>query len=341
MSTRLPAEWETQDAVIIAWPHVNSDWQPTLSQAHTCYIDICQQLSKAVALIVVVPQGRSSDVRVQIGDTGKHPITLVELPYNDTWARDFGPITVYKNNRPTILDFQFNGWGNKFTAELDNAINRQLSTLGILGNTPVKTLPLILEGGAIESDGNGTLLTTSQCLFNPNRNPSLSQDDIEAQLRENLGVHTIHWLQHGYLAGDDTDSHIDTLARLCPNNTITYVQCDDHTDEHYTELAAMKAELSALRTTDGKPYTLIPLPWPKAVFDSKGARLPATYANFLISNGTVFVPIYGDNNDTLALQQVAIAFPEHTITAINCLALIQQHGSLHCITMQLPRGVLS
>jgi agmatine deiminase len=197
-----------------------------------------------------------------------------------------------------------------------------------------------LEGGSIESDGCGTLLTTSQCLLNPNRNPDLNSEQIEKELRDTLGCQRILWLHHGHLLGDDTDAHVDTLARLAPNDTILYVVCDDPRDEHYPALSRMAEELAAFRTEAGQPYRLLPLPWPAARFDDDGQRLPATYANFLIINGAVLVPTYDDPQDAQALITVGAAFPDREIIGIDCSAIILQHGSLHCLTMQLPQGVL-
>ena len=237
--------------------------------------------------------------------------------------------------KPVLLDFTFNGWGGKFAAEKDNAVSRKLHACGAFGTTPLRTVDLVLEGGSIESDGQGTLLTTTECLLNPNRNPHLSKEQIEEQLKSELGVSTILWLEHGYLAGDDTDAHIDTLARLCPDQTIVYVACDDPTDEHFAPLKAMERELEQFAG-----YRLLPLPWPGAKYDAEGHRLPATYANYLVINGAVLVPTYNDPADLQALEVVGKAFPDREIIGIDCSTLILQHGSLHCITMQIPEGVV-
>jgi agmatine deiminase len=255
---------------------------------------------------------------------------------NDTWARDFGPITICENGKPVLLDFTFTGWGGKFDAGLDNQITAKLHAAGAFGKTPLRTVDLILEGGSIESDGEGTLLTTAECLLNPNRNAHLDKQQVEVLLSKELGFENFHWLENGWLAGDDTDAHIDTLARLCPDSTILYVRCDDPGDEHFPALRNMEDELQKL-----PDYRLLPLPWPKAKFDDEGNRLPATYANFLIINGAVLVPTYNDpENDAVALATVKKAFPDCKIIGIDCSALILQHGSLHCVTMQIPKGVL-
>jgi agmatine deiminase len=315
-SRKWPAEWEPQDAVLLVWPHEQTDWAPILADARKTFDEIATAIERFERVVVVRADA-------------------FDIPSDDTWARDFGPITIVEDGKPALLDFVFNGWGGKFTAERDNAISQCLHGLGAFGNTPLRSVDMILEGGSIESDGEGTLLTTSSCLLNPNRNPHLSKEQIEERLRQELGVERILWLEHGALAGDDTDAHIDTLARLCPNKTIVYVACDDPTDEHFDELKAMERELQAFGG-----YRLLPLPWPAAKFDDDGHRLPATYANFLIINGAVLVPTYNDPADAPALEVVQLAFPDREIIGIDCSTLIIQHGSLHCVTMQIPAGVL-
>ena len=283
-----------------------------------------------------------ADVKARLicADAEMENVLLHVAPSNDTWVRDHGPITVLKDGEPCLLDFTFNGWGNKFEAALDNQLTQHLHNLKSFNNTRLNTIDLVLEGGSIEVDGEGTLLTTRRCLMAPTRNPNLSQQQIEMTLGNLLGVDRFLWLDHGYLAGDDTDSHIDTLARFCDARTITYVTCDDHEDEHYTELKAMENELKAFRTRDGQPYTLVPLPWPQAKYDDDGHRLPATYANFLIINEVVLVPTYADWADKAALVQIKKCFPQREVIGVSCQPLILQHGSLHCVTMQLPAGVL-
>ncbi len=341
---RLPAEWEPQDAVLICWPHGKTVWAPYLSKAETVLMDIAEAVAHFEKLIIVVPDEKCVRTKLTARGVNMKNVTLYEIESNDIWARDFGPITVYKDGKPVLLDFTFNGWGRKHQAALDNQITAKLYNIGAFGKTPLRKVDLILEGGSIESDGNGTLLTTSECLLNPNRNPELSKMQIEAILTDEFGLKfhppspkgsgAIKWLENGWLAGDDTDAHIDTLARLCPDKTILYVKCDDPADEHFPALQAMENEL---KQTDA---TLLPLPWPKAKFDTDGERLPATYANFLIINGAVLVPTYSDPADFQALETVGKAFPNREIIGIDCSTLILQHGSLHCVTMQIPKGVL-
>ncbi|HMR02055.1 MAG TPA: agmatine deiminase family protein, partial [Candidatus Competibacter phosphatis] len=261
-------------------------------------------------------------------------------PSNDIWARDHGPITVYRAGRPVLLDFRFNGWGGKFACDLDDRVTARLHELGAFGATARESVELILEGGGIESDGQGTLLATTECLFNSNRN-GLARTVLEQCLRDVLGIERFLWLRHGHLDGDDTDSHIDTLARFCDPRTIAYQGCADPADPHFEPLQAMAEELHAFRAADGEPYRLIELPLPAARHDETGRRLPAGYANFLILNGAVLVPLYGDPLDTVALATLQGCFPDRKVEGVPCEVLIRQSGSLHCATMQLPAGALS
>ena len=339
MKRRLPAEWEEQDGVLLAWPHESTDWHPHLDQVEPVYAEIVRQISRFEKVLVAAPdQDRVQKLAARAGAVMDN-VRICPVDTNDTWARDFGPITIMEKGNPVLLDFGFNGWGLKFAADLDNQVTRRLHEDGAFGAVPRRTVGLVLEGGSIESDGKGTILTTAECLLEPNRNPHLSRGKIQARLRDLLGADRFLWLENGYLAGDDTDSHVDTLARLCPDDTIAYVRCDDATDEHYLALFMMEKELKRFRTRDDAPYRLVPLPWPAPRF-CNDQRLPATYANFLAINGAVLVPTYRDRNDGAALKAIGEAFPGREIIGIDCLPLLLQHGSLHCVTMQLPKGTL-
>jgi agmatine deiminase len=336
---RLPAEWEPQDGVLLAWPHEETDWQPYLEAVQPVFAEIVREISRFERVVIAAPDTELVRGQLEKAGTDLERVRLLEVESNDTWARDFGPITIQNDTGVKLLNFGFNGWGLKFPSDLDNRINKKLQMLGVW-DAPLETVGLILEGGSIESDGRGTILTTEECLLDDNRNPHLTREELEQELHGLFGSDRFLWLANGYLAGDDTDSHVDTLARLCPDDTIAYVSCDDPADEHYPALKAMEAEIAAFRTRDGKPYRMIPLPWPMARFDEEGTRLPATYANFLVVNGAVLVPTYEDEHDAAALDAVSRAFPGREIVGINCLPLILQHGSLHCVTMQLPQGTL-
>ena len=341
-SQRLPAEWEPQDAVMLTWPHKNSPWDWILDDVVELYEALATVICDYADVVIAVPEAQLDEVRSRLEAMGA-PLEYIHLypcASNDTWARDHGPLTVETPDGFKILDFQFNGWGSKFPHDLDEQISRQLFSQDAFPYATIESQIWVLEGGSIETDGEGTLLTTSSCLLNKNRNPDLSKADIEARLMAAFGVQKINWLDHGYLAGDDTDGHIDTLARLCPNNTIVYTACDDEQDEHYDELKKMEAQLQSFTNAKGEPYRLLPLPWAGEVLgDESDERLPSTYANFLVINEAVLVPIYGLPMDEDALEVVAQAFPGYEIFGIPCLSLIEQGGSLHCITMQIPEGV--
>ena len=301
------AEWEPQSAVQLTWPHKDTDWAPILPEITAVYEEMKREIESRETVIVVD-----------------------DIPHNDTWARDHGFITVEENGQLILLDFKFNGWGEKFAAELDNDINRQLYEQQLVKGIYESHLDFVLEGGSIESDGKGTIFTTTCCLMAPHRNQPLTQQEIEQQLKEWLGAERIVCINHGSLIGDDTDGHIDTLVRIAPNDTLLYIGADD---EH-PDLLLMEQELQQLRTIDGHPYRLLRLPMPRPIYDD-GERLPATYANYLVINGAVLVPTYNQPDlDQEAISTIGKAFPDREIIGIDCRAVIRQHGSLHCCTMQ-------
>ena len=336
MKKILPAEWATQDFVQLTWPHADTDWAYMLEEVTECFVNIAREIVKRQQLLIVCVN--AEEVETFFSEDELQRISFAEMPTNDTWARDHGGITVFEDGKAVVYDFTFNGWGMKFAANHDNQITRKLYQSGIFEAFGYRNcMDFVLEGGSIESDGEGTILTTAECLLSDNRNNS-SREVVEQKLKEYFGAEQILWLDHGYLAGDDTDSHVDTLARLCPNNTIAYVKCDDETDEHYEALKKMEEELQSFSTLKGGgSYNLIPLPMADAVYDEDGERIPATYANFLIINGAVLLPVYNSEKDAIAIAQMQKAFPKHEIVPIDCNALIKQHGSLHCVTMQYPR----
>ena len=338
---QLLPEWAPQSAVMLTWPHDKTDWQDNLAAVESVYLAMVKEISKYEQLLIVCrdPQHQQHIEHMinQPNVSGRCVFALADS--NDSWARDHGPISILENGKPRLLDFGFNGWGNKFSAEKDNLINQQLAEQKIF-DCAIESIDMILEGGSIESDGNGSLMTTELCLLTDTRNPQWSKADVTRQLKQTLGVDQVLWLSQGHLAGDDTDSHIDTLARFCASDTIAYCRCDETDPQHYAALKAMEDELKQFRNRQGQAYKLVPLPLPSAIYDSQGQRLPATYANFLIINHAVLVPIYNDAMDQVALNNLAQAFPDREIVAINCLPIIQQYGSLHCLTMQLPSQVL-
>ncbi|MDH6353747.1 agmatine deiminase [Dysgonomonas sp. PH5-45] len=336
-----PPEWYPQDAVMLTWPHRDSDWHYMLNEISLCFACLANEILKEQRLVIAC-QNRENVAKFLGADILHQNLTLVEVPSNDTWARDHAAISVFADGgQPCICDFTFNGWGLKFAADKDNQINRHLFAKNIFAPNVqyLNRKNFVLEGGAIETDGKGTLLTTSQCLLSPNRNSYWNKQQIEDYLKQAFGLNRVLWLDYGYLAGDDTDSHIDTLARFCNEHTIAYVHIEDKNDEHYEELKRMEAQLKTFVDYEGNPYNLIPLPMAEPVIED-GERLPATYANFLIMNNAVLVPTYNSHKDAEALEQIQKAFPSHRVVGIDCLPIIRQHGSLHCVTMQFPKGII-
>jgi len=346
-STRvMPAEWAPQSAVMLTWPHPGTDWFSCMEEVEPVFLAIARAVLRFQNLLISCEQVfRAERLDRELNQWARENnlpgrAHCVAAPANDTWARDHGPLAVTTPDGTRLMDFRFNAWGGKFPWEKDDALNQHLAVAGCFGDTPLERVDFVLEGGSIESDGEGTVMVTSECLMTPTRNPDYDRAGIEALLDETLGAKRVLWLNHGYLAGDDTDSHIDTLARFVSPDHICFVRCENPEDEHYPALSAMEEELRQFQQADGSPYHLTPLPWPDAINDNEGERLPATYANFLIINGAVLVPVYDVPQDQAALITFRELFPDREIVPIPCRPLIEQHGSLHCVTMQLPAGVV-
>lgn len=340
---RFIAEWEPVEAVLIAIPSPinDNDW-------FYIYDDFIKQYKRIInaftenRILTIILCNNIESVRPLLGDLNFDFIRFVEIGLNDTWTRDYGPLAIEKDNELRMIDFGFNGWGLKFPSDKDNLVNLRLHNRGII-NQYRNFRDFILEGGSVETDGNGTLLTTSNCLCSPNRNGGKSKHELNEILYNYLGTDHILWLDYGNLAGDDTDSHIDTLARICPHNTILFTGCRDDKDSHFEPLLKMRAQLMLFRNKEGEPYNLIELPLPDPIQDPiDGHRLPATYTNYLIVNDTIFIPTYNQTlKDDLACRSLKIVFPDHRIVPIDCTTLIRQHGSLHCATMQIHKGCLN
>jgi agmatine deiminase len=343
ISRWLPPEWAPQSGVMLTWPH-NQYWQPVLAGAEKTFAQIAATIARFESVVIsCLDKEHATYIRKllkhQNADMDK--INLYIVPSNDAWVRDHGPVTVLNgsDHKPILLDFIFNSWGNKYPCEQDNQLTQKLKIQQAFGDTSLEPIDFVLEGGSIE---RGTLLTTSRCLLSPTRNPGLDKTQIAEKLETYLGIKKILWLEEGHLDGDDTDSHIDTLARFTDENTLCYIHCDDPEDSHYEDMTRMRQALEKFRSYQDKPYRLIPLPWPRAKFSAvDGRRLPATYANFLIINQAVLLPVYNDPADLAAISQMRKCFPEREIIAINCENLIENFGSLHCVTMQLPQGVIA
>ncbi|MCK4442872.1 MAG: agmatine deiminase family protein [Sulfurovaceae bacterium] len=327
----LPPEWHKQRAILMSFPHKNTDWADNLNSALTPFIRIAQAIAYKEPVYIIC-DNKDSIFDMFCSTTN---MSFIEIPTNDTWTRDYGYISIIEDDEVKLLNFKFDGWGGKFKASLDNALNQTLHKKGYLGTTPLESIDFVLEGGSIDSDGEGTILATTNCLCNPNRNGGLSKNEVEQRLQKYLGVKRVLWLDYGYLVGDDTDSHIDTLARFVSRDTIVYVECLDKDDIHYSELQKMKEQLQTFKTIENRPYKLIPVPLPTAKFDKDNNRLPATYANFLITNRALIYPTYSVTEDKIAHNIFKELFPTKEIIPVECSRLIEQGGSLHCSTMQI------
>ncbi len=341
MQNRLPAEWEAQFAVMLTWPQRrgpfatdDAAWQAT----EQCFQSIANAIRRFTPLIVSAPAGLEHERLKAWLDLQQcpHPASLYALDSDDVWARDHGPIGVYVGTQPRLLKFGFDGWGGKYPAQQDNALGPQLGLLGAFGPRPLHPVELVLEGGAIETDGAGGLLATRSSVLDPRRNPGRSAQDIETLIRTQLGIDHLMWLEHGQLMGDDTDGHIDTLVRFAATDTLVYQASGGTDDINHASLQALEQELRQLRQKNGQPYQLLPLPWPGLHRDAQGDPLPASYANYLISNGGLLAPTYGVPQDAQALALLMQAYPEHEVVGIDCQALIRQYGSLHCVSMNIP-----
>ncbi len=340
MKLRLAAEWELQSAVLIAWPHAGTDWARQLAAVENGYLVLAAAITRFEPLLVIVANTAvEAHARSLLGDADikLDRVRFITLPYNDTWLRDCGPITLSDERGGfQFTDFRFTGWGGKYEGTQDDDLVAGLLRSGLFSQVTHHRINWALEGGAIECDGEGTLLTTWRCL--KQRHPKQSRTQISAMLQEYLYANRVLWLEHGYLEGDDTDAHIDTLARFASNQSIVFQSCDDSGDPHYEELQRMGSELKSLRTRNGRAYNLYPLPWARPVID-EGRRLAASYANYLVINGAVLVPAYGDAADDKAASVIAAAHPRREVVKVPCRPFIWQNGSLHCLTMQLPKGL--
>ncbi|MDE6648595.1 MAG: agmatine deiminase family protein [Muribaculaceae bacterium] len=338
---RFIAEWEPVEYILLALPNKDTDWNYILSEAVDQYVRLVKAIT-GEGIKVILLCNDVAEAKDIMHDADQNLISYILVEYNDTWTRDYGIISVVRNERLRALDFGFNAWGLKFAADKDNLVNLSLEKKGnILPLVYRNERDFILEGGSVESDGNGTVMTTSRCLMSPNRNGGMTKAELNRELLDRLGAEHVLWLDHGALEGDDTDSHIDTLARLAPDDTIVFTGTRNFDDPMFEELLAMRAQLTLFRTLEGNPYNLVELPLPDPVYDDDGQRLPATYANYLVANGVIFMPTYGcPDKDELAMRSICIAYPNHKVVGMDCRTLLQQHGSLHCATMQIPTGIL-
>ncbi|MBS0194053.1 MAG: agmatine deiminase family protein [Proteobacteria bacterium] len=341
-AVRFPAEWEPQSAVVLAWPHAGTDWATRLASVETSYVALVGAITRFQTALVCVPDAQVRERATHLlagADVPAARLRFVEVEYDDTWLRDSGPISLCDPHGFRLLDFRFNAWGDKYASARDDRLIENLFARGVFAHAHRERVDFALEGGAIETDGDGTLLCHWHCLHT--RHPDLDRSELSTRLAETLHQRRVLWIEHGALDGDDTDAHIDTLARFAAPDAIVHQACDDADDPHYGPLAAMERELAALHRMDGRPYRLFPLPWPRPIHDDDGRRLAASYANFLIVDGAVLMPAYDDPADAVAAAVLARAFPDRQVVPVPCRPLIWQNGSLHCLTMQLPRGLLA
>ena len=329
MNKVLLAEWEEQGAIIIAWPNDDTDWKYNLYEIEGTYIEIANQIADHQLLIILAKDYSIKDYFTK--KTLKN-IKIILTDYNDTWTRDYIGLSIKVNQGHSLIDFRFNGWGEKYDFKKDNSINTSLYRKNIFNEIDFNYNHFILEGGSIDSNGQGTILTTSKCLLNRNRNSNLSKEQIETTLQQSLGIKKIIWINFGEISGDDTDSHIDNLARFCSEKTIVY------SAGNCLELKLMEEELKGIALKNN--YELVPIPLPKAILFEK-QKLPASYMNFIITNQKVLVPTFCDANDEMALSILQNIFPSRKVIGINSRQIIQQKGSLHCLSMQIHKNILN
>ncbi len=338
---RLPAEWEPQSAVMLTWPHKNSDWQDRLEAIEQVYMQICKTIaSYQHCIIVCLDETHQKHIKSCLNsiDTNVQNCIFYICKSNDTWCRDYAALTTLNSEQLTLNNFIFNGWGNKYDASFDNAMTQSLYDIGMFETNNVNNHDFVLEGGSIETDGQGALLTTAACLMK--RHTDKTREEINNYLNTSFGTNHILWLEHGSLSGDDTDCHIDNLARFSDPTNIIYAACDNPDHPDFAPLESMKAELEKLKKADGTPYKLIAIPVPEPIYDEE-KLLPASYVNFLIINDAVLVPVFGQESDAYALKTIQNCFPDREIIGIMATALIQQYGGIHCATMQFPEGTIN
>ncbi len=340
---RLVAEWEPQTGVLLVWPHADTDWRPLLDQVEPVYVNLTAAIARYQTVMICCRDHAHRDhieslIAERVPATDR--IAFAMTAFNDTWIRDYGPLSIARNGARELLKFTFNGWGKRFDAAFDDRVATRLKDQHVFGDTPMTVVDdWVLEGGSIDTDGEGTVLTTVSCLTANNRNVNGGRHNVEQRLQHTVGAQRVLWLANGYLAGDDTDGHIDNLARFCDASTVCHVTCRDESDEHFASLRAMAEQLRGFRRPDNGCYRLIPLPLPRPIHNAGGHRLPASYANFLIINGAVVVPVFDDPADEVAMAALRPCFPGRALIPIYARPLIQQAGGLHCAALQVSAGI--
>lgn len=338
---RMPAEWETHAATWLSWPHKLDSWPGKFEFVPAVFVEITKHLSAHETVNINVRDEEMSESVTRLlsaADVNQSNVRLHVIPTNDAWARDHGPVFITRRDDETggkqlaLVDWEFNAWGGKYPPfDLDNDVPQRIAeTLGVRSFHP----GIVMEGGSIDVNGRGTLMTTEACLLNPNRNPRLSKREIETYLANYLGVRHFLWLGDGII-GDDTDGHIDDLARFTDPSTVVTVLEDDPQDDNYELLRENHRRLLAMKDQDGEPLRIVTLPMP-APIEYEGQRLPASYANFYIANRTVLVPVFDQPHDRLALEVIQRLFPTRAVVGIYCADLVWGLGAIHCVTQQQP-----
>ena len=343
---RMPAEWEPHTATWIAWPHNASDWPGRFQPIPWVYAEIVRQLA-AVEQVHILVQTAEAEKRargvLKRAHVNPGSVHFHHWPTNRVWTRDSGPIFVKKEGALAITNWKFNAWAKYPDWELDNALpGRVAELLGLPTFKPTITLgdgtahELVLEGGSIDTNGAGVLLTTEECLLSPiqQRNPGVSWEQLEQTFHDYLGIDQVLWMNRG-IAGDDTHGHVDDITRFVGPETIVTVVEPNRDDENHEPLAENLDRLRSAHTREGKPFRVFELPLPSPVI-FEGQRLPASYANFYIANGLVLVPTFNDANDRRALNILAELFPRYRIVGIHCVDFIWGLGTVHCMTQQQP-----
>lgn len=327
-----PAEWANHAATWSVWPRDDDYWGGCLGMAQRDLALFLNTLAEFEPVrLLVHDEASAQDARSHLSAK----IQLHIVPNRDIWLRDSGPIFVtHPQGKVAGVNWQFNGWGDRFPSDLDNQIPLHFADILAL---KLFDPGIVLEGGSIETNGNGLCLTTQQCLLAPTRNPRLSASEIEQYLNQYLGQQEVLWLDQG-LEGDHTDGHIDTITRFVDEQTVVTSICEDPNDANFEPMQANLSVLKDFRDRQGHPLTVIPLPLPQTRIDFDGERLPLTYANFYIANGAVLVPVYDDPNDERALEILRGCFGDREVIGLNARGLIHGGGAFHCATQQQPRG---
>ena len=337
---RMPAEWDRQEGIFLSWPHNPETWRGVMDQVRKAFARFAAVISKYETVFIARSNAQTHEIESLLEKAGANlsRIRILEIPTNDVWCRDHGPVFVKnrKTGERAALDFRYNAWGGKFPPwDLDNSVPEQIARILGFRRFPI---PFVCEGGALEINGLGDLMTTESVLLNPNRNPGLCKEDAEAILKSALGAENIIWLKQG-MAGDDTDGHIDTLARFTDNSTILAAVDETSTGRNRAVLEENLRMLEHARNGEGKTFRVIPLPLPDPI-EPEGWReevLPATYTNYLLVNGAVLIPTYRDDkHDAEACAIIASCFPERKVETIDCYDIILEGGALHCLSQQLP-----